>query len=35
VRVAIVSTEGPTDLGRRADLLVGDPAAFLELLRAL
>jgi trehalose 6-phosphate phosphatase len=35
VRVAVVSDEGPSELGRRADLLVGDPAAFLELLRRL
>jgi trehalose 6-phosphate phosphatase len=35
VRVAVVSDEGPSELGRRADLLVGDPAAFLELLRKL
>jgi trehalose 6-phosphate phosphatase len=35
VRVAVVSHEGPSELGRRADLLVGDPAAFLELLRKL
>ena len=35
VRVAVVSAEGPSELGRRADLLVGDPAAFLDLLRQL
>jgi trehalose 6-phosphate phosphatase len=35
VRVAVVSAEGPTELGRRADLLVGDPDAFLALLRQL
>jgi trehalose 6-phosphate phosphatase len=35
VRVAIVSAEGPSDLGRRADLVVGSPAAFAELLRQL
>jgi trehalose 6-phosphate phosphatase len=35
VRVAVVSAEGPTELGRRADLLVGDPTAFLALLRQL
>jgi trehalose 6-phosphate phosphatase len=35
VRVAVVSAEGPSELGRRADLLVGDPVAFLELLRRL
>jgi trehalose 6-phosphate phosphatase len=35
VRVAVVSAEGPSELGQRADLVVGDPAAFLELLRRL
>jgi trehalose 6-phosphate phosphatase len=35
VRVAVVSGEGPSELGRRADLLVGNPAAFLELLQKL
>jgi trehalose 6-phosphate phosphatase len=35
VRVAIVSAEGPSELGRQADLLVGDTAAFRELLRQL
>jgi trehalose 6-phosphate phosphatase len=35
VRVAVVSAEGPTELGRRADVLVGDTAALLELLRQL
>jgi trehalose-6-phosphatase len=35
VRVAVVSAEGPSELGRRADLLVGDTAAFLQLLRRL
>jgi trehalose-phosphatase len=35
VRVAIVSPEGPADLGERADLVVGSTAAFVELLRQL
>jgi trehalose 6-phosphate phosphatase len=35
VRVAVVSPEGPAELARRADLLVDDSAAFLELLRRL
>jgi trehalose-6-phosphatase len=35
VRVAVVSAEGPTELRLRADLLVADPGAFLELLRQL
>jgi trehalose-phosphatase len=35
VRVAVVSSEGPSELGRRADLIVGSPDAFLELLRQL
>jgi trehalose 6-phosphate phosphatase len=35
VRVAVVSAEGPSELGRRADLLVGGTEAFLELLRQL
>jgi trehalose 6-phosphate phosphatase len=35
VRVAVVSSEGPSELGRRADLIVGSPNAFLELLRQL
>jgi trehalose 6-phosphate phosphatase len=35
VRVAVVSTEGPSELGDRADLLVPGPGAFLELLRRL
>lgn len=35
VRVAVSSPEAPTELGRRADLVVGSPAAFLELLRLL
>jgi trehalose 6-phosphate phosphatase len=35
VRVAVASTEGPTELVRRADVVVDSPAAFLELLRSL
>ncbi len=35
VRVAIVSEEGPSELGTRADLLVGSTDAFRELLAQL
>jgi trehalose 6-phosphate phosphatase len=35
VRVAIVSPEGPAELGERADLVVGSTSAFVELLRQL
>jgi trehalose-phosphatase len=35
VRVAVVSTEGPSELGARADLVVGSPGAFRELLARL
>jgi len=35
VRVAIVSSEGPTELGELADVVVGSTEAFLELLRRL
>ncbi|HEV2593151.1 MAG TPA: trehalose-phosphatase [Gaiellaceae bacterium] len=35
VRIAIVSSEGPTALGERADLLVGSTDAFVELLLKL
>ena len=35
VRVAVVSEEGPSDLGLAADLLVGGPAELLDLLRQL
>jgi trehalose 6-phosphate phosphatase len=35
VRVAVSSAEGPVELGAAADLLVGSPAALLELLRRL
>jgi trehalose 6-phosphate phosphatase len=35
VRVAIVSTEGPTELGERADVLLASTEAFRELLQQL
>jgi trehalose 6-phosphate phosphatase len=35
VRVAVASAEGPSALGERADLIVGSPEAFLELLKQL
>jgi trehalose 6-phosphate phosphatase len=35
VRVAVVSAEGPSDLGARADLVVRSTGEFLELLRRL
>jgi trehalose 6-phosphate phosphatase len=35
VRVAIVSAEGPTELGERADVLIGSTEAFRELLDQL
>jgi len=35
VRIAVSSAEGPVELGERADLVVGSPAALLELLRQL
>jgi trehalose-phosphatase len=35
VRVAVVSAEGPAELGERADLVVGSTDAFVELLRRL
>jgi trehalose 6-phosphate phosphatase len=35
VRVAVVSSEGPTELGERADLLLGSPDAVAQLLRRL
>jgi trehalose-phosphatase len=35
VRVAVVSTEGPTELGERADVIVGSPEVFRDLLRQL
>jgi trehalose-phosphatase len=35
VRVAVVSSEGPSSLGERADLRLGSPDAFAELLSQL
>jgi trehalose 6-phosphate phosphatase len=35
VRVAVVSAEGPTELGRLADVVIGSPEAFRELLAQL
>jgi trehalose 6-phosphate phosphatase len=35
LRVAVVSAEGPSELAQRADVVVGSPAAFFELLRRL
>ncbi|HEX7626773.1 MAG TPA: trehalose-phosphatase, partial [Gaiellaceae bacterium] len=35
VRVAVVSSEGPSELGARADVIVGSTDAFVELLRGL
>jgi trehalose 6-phosphate phosphatase len=35
VRVAVASTEGPSELGRQADLVVTSTEALLELLRRL
>jgi len=35
VRVAVVSTEGPSELGERADIVVGSTEALLELLQQL
>jgi trehalose-phosphatase len=35
VRVAVASAEGPEELTRQADLVVGSPADFLDLLRQL
>ena len=35
VRVAVVSSEGPSALGDRADVIVGSTESFLELLRQL
>jgi trehalose 6-phosphate phosphatase len=35
VRVAVVSAEGPSELGRLADLVVGSTEAFLEMMRLL
>jgi trehalose 6-phosphate phosphatase len=35
VRVAVVSAEGPAELGARADMVVGSTDTFRELLRQL
>jgi len=35
VRVAVASPEGPTELGERADVVLGSPAALVDLLRKL
>lgn len=35
VRVAVVSAEGPAELGERADMIVGSPEVFRDLLRQL
>lgn len=35
VRVAVVSEEGPSELGEQADLAVGDPEQLAQLLRML
>ena len=35
VRVAVVSTEGPSELGRAADLVLGGTDALVALLRQL
>jgi trehalose 6-phosphate phosphatase len=35
IRVAVVSAEGPRELGQRADLIVASPSAFLDVLRGL
>jgi len=35
VRVAIASAEGPSELGELADVIVGSPEAFLEILKRL
>jgi len=35
VRVAVASAEGPSELGELADLIVGSPEAFLEILKRL
>jgi trehalose 6-phosphate phosphatase len=35
VRVAVVSAEGPTELGELADVIVGSPEVFRELLQQL
>ncbi len=35
VRIAVASPEGPPELREAADIVVGSPAAFLDVLRAL
>jgi trehalose 6-phosphate phosphatase len=35
VRVAVASPEGPTELGERADVIVGSPEVFRDVLRQL
>jgi trehalose-6-phosphatase len=35
VRIAVASPEGPAELGELADVIVGSPDAFLELLKQL
>jgi trehalose 6-phosphate phosphatase len=35
VRVAIASSEGPSELGELADLIVGSTESFLEVLKRL
>jgi trehalose 6-phosphate phosphatase len=35
VRVAVASSEGPSELRERADVVVDSPAAFAKLLRDL
>jgi trehalose-6-phosphatase len=35
VRIAVVSDEGPNELGTAADILVGGPEALTDLLRRL
>ena len=35
VRVAVLSSEGPSELGRAADLVVGGTEELIELLRRL
>jgi trehalose-6-phosphatase len=35
VRVAVVSPEGPTELGERADVIIGSTETFRELLQQL
>jgi trehalose 6-phosphate phosphatase len=35
VRIAVVSAEGPAELGERADMVVGSPEVFRDVLRQL